>query len=584
MRITNAAPAAERKKWTVLYYFDGKNNLSPMAKHSFNSIDKVGSDDNVNLVAQVGLMKQDVLRGLVKQGEGTDKYENLGNIDMGSHKSVQEFLEWGIKNYPAERYAVVLWNHGAGFKGVLTDDEHNSIVTNKQLAEALENAQKNTGARINVVNFNACLMNQAEVGYELRNSADFMVGSEEVEAGLRIPIPGLFGTTPQHKVAEDIKAANGDLTGEDVAKLFVYEADKQFGKSLFTPTQSAIALAKMGPVRDAAETLAGALLGEIQKDPSLIDVLRKDIKSAQNYAKIDAHIEPYCDYRDLGDFSKIVARDERFTNPAVKEAAQALQSALAEAIVAETHATVSGMVGSSMAGSTGMSAYIPVDYGFDRQGTSPVDGVPVGGTHGYEKTSFGANSNWEQMLKTIAKDDDLMGRYPKLSRKMMSFGQIARFYGYEFALDAATGATAVSGWNWWPLMGFPYMLPIPGVLAAGAGAVGAAMRTKSGIEKLSQSITRTDFKQSTRVELAVDGAIDTAIGLGTAVTTAALLTGTMNPALQVVAQGTLALALGRTATKLGMAGYRVYQEQNKSVEQKLIDANSERYQPALKTD
>lgn len=576
------AQQPKKAKWTVLYYFDGKNNLSSMAKHSFNSIDKVGSDENVNLVAELGLMKQDVVRGLVNPGAGTANFENLGDVDMGSAQHLEEFLEWGMKEYPAEHYAVVLWNHGAGFKGILTDDEHQSIVTTQQLADTLESVGRKMNSKIEVVNFNACLMNQAEVAYEIRNGADYAVGSQEVEAGLRIPLPGVFGTTPQHTVAENLKAVNGDLTGEELAKLFVYEAGNQFGKSVFTPTQSAIKLDEMSAVRDAGEELAGALLGELQKDPSLVDTLRKTIRKSQNYAKIDAHIEPYCDYRDLGDFAKNVAKNDKLATPAVKAAAEKLEGALAKAIVAETHSTVSGMVGASMEGSTGMSAYIPVDYGFDRAGKSPVDGVPVGGTHGYEKTEWAQGSNWESMLKTIAKDDDLLGRYPKISRRMMSFGQLSRIYGYEFALDAAMGATSVSALHFWPLMSFPYILPIPGVVAAAAGVVGAGLRAKSGVSKLAEAVQRTDSKPSARATLAVDGAIDLAIGAGVGVTTAAMLTGTMNPALATVAQGTMALALGRIAVKVGAAAYNHFQEKDKSVADKLQEANSDAFKPNLK--
>ncbi len=581
---TGATKPQQKKALTVLYFIDGKNNLSSMAKHSFNSLDKVGSDDNVNVVAELGLMKEDVVRGLVTKGASTSSFENRGNVDMGSPQSVQDFVEWGMRTYPAEKTVLVLWNHGAGFKGILTDDEAGSICQNKDLAAALERAQQNTGQKLDVINFNACLMNQAEVAFEYRNVAKYMVGSEEVEAGLRIPIPGLFGTTPQHKVIEDCQQAfnNGrDLSAQEIAQLFVYESKHQFGTSLFTPTQSAVDLSHAEGIRNACEDFAGKVLNAFGQDPSLVDVLRKDIKQAQHYANIEAHIEPYVDYRDLGDFAKVVARDERF--PAdVRQAAENIKQQLGNAVVAEHHSVTNGMVGRSMEGSTGLSAYLPTDYGFDREGKSPVEGVPVGGTHGYENTSWAGgsnNSNWEKMLKSIAKDDDLMGRYPKVSRSMMSFGQISRFYGYEFALNAATGATAVAGLSWYPLMSFPYLLPIPGVVAVAAGAVGAALRTHSGVSKIAEGIRRDDSPAANRRHLIVDGAIDTAIGVGTAITCGALLTGTMNPALQVVSQGVLALAVGRMAVNTGKALINNHQNRTRTVDEKLAAAAT--YKPAL---
>lgn len=578
------AQAKSKKALTVLYYIDGKNNLSSMAKHSFNSLDQVGSDDNVNVVAELGLMKKDVVRGLVTKGASTNSFETLGSVDMGKAQSVAEFVEWGMKEYPAEKTVLVLWNHGAGFKGICSDDEAGSIIQNKDLAAALEQTQNRTGQKLDVINFNACLMSGAEIAYEYRNVAKYMVGSQEVEAGLRIPIPGLFGTTPQHKVVMDAQEAfksGRDLSAEELSQLFVYESKHQFGTSLFTPTQSAIDLSQAESVKNTCDDFAGKMLQALDADPKLVDTLRKDVKKAQHYANIEAHIEPYVDYRDLGDVAKVIAKNEAY--PAdVRAAAENIKQALGNAVVCEHHSITNGMVGRSMEGSTGLHVYFPTDYGFDRAGKSPVEGLPVGGTHGYESTSWAGganNSNWEKMLKKISKDDDLLGRYPKLARSAMSFGQISRFYGYQYAMDAAAGATAAAGLNWFPLMSFPYMFPVPGVIACAAGAVGAALRTHSGVSKIAEGIRRDDSPAANRRHLIVDGAVDTAIGVGSLVTCGAMLTGTMNPGLQVVAQGVLALAVGRMAYNGGKALMNMHENKNRTVDEKLAAAAN--YKPSL---
>jgi hypothetical protein len=40
-------------------------------------------------------------------------YQN-DSLDMGDAKSLREFVDWGVQNFPADRYALVLWNHGSG--------------------------------------------------------------------------------------------------------------------------------------------------------------------------------------------------------------------------------------------------------------------------------------------------------------------------------------------------------------------------------------------------------------------------------------------------------------------------------------
>lgn len=513
-----AAAAQPQKKWTILYYFDGKNNLAPMAEHSFNSLDEVGSDDNVNLVAQYAMPGKSVLQGLIERGGGTDILEDVGQRDMGSADNVKKFVEWGMKNYPADHYALVMWDHGAGFEGSMVDEETNHIITNNDLAKALENVAKETGKKIDVINWNACLMQQAETGYELRNAASYMVGSEEVEAGLRIPIPGLFGTTPQHEVARDVKEAvkiRGDVTPEEMAKLFVFEAKNQFAGSMFTPTQSAIDLSKMGDVAKKMDALAGALLDTIKADPSQIDRIRGDVKKAQHFLAADMYIEPYVDYRDVGDFARVLVKDGKLNavNPKIGEAAKDVMAAVQQAVIAEQHAPISSFGGRSLEGATGMSVYLPRDYGYDKTGSSSIDGIPQGGTHGHENTSFAKDTRWGDLLKAISKDDDWMGKMPG-QRALMTFGQISAFYGYQYAYQAVQGIGAT--WNLFPLMGAPYFVPLPGFVACGIGAIGGALKIDKGIDKMAEGIRRdNDSPTSHRVELGLQGAADTAIGVGT---------------------------------------------------------------------
>ena len=576
MSLPIGASAAEPKKWTILYYFDGKNNLAPMAQHSYNSIDKVGSDENVNLVAQLGMPKKSVLQGLIQQGKGSQQLADVGQKDMGSAENLKQFVEWGMKNYPAEHYALVMWDHGAGFKGSMVDDETNHIIGNHDLAAALEDVYKETGKKLDVLNWNACLMQQAEVGYELRNAASYMVGSQEVEAGMRLPIPGVFGTTPQHAVAKDVQEAvksKGDLTPEEMAKLFVFEAKNQFGGQMFTPTQSAIDLSKMEAVKTSMDTLAGALLDAIKADPSMLDRVRSDIKGAQRMIAADMHLEPYVDYRDLGDFARVLVKDDKLNavNPKIGEAAKDVMAAVQDAVIAEQHAPISGFGGKSLEGATGMSAYIPRDYGHDKVGTSHIDGLPNGGTHGYEHTSMAKETRWETLLKTVSKDDDLMGKMPG-QRALMNFGQIANYYGYEYAYNAIKGATSAKGFNWWPLTGFPYMMPIPGVLAAGAGAVANVLRIKKGVDKMHDGITREDSPKANRIELGVQGALDTIVGAGSVAVCGAMIGGVMSPALMPVAVGVVALGAGRLAFSVGRSLLRKHNADKLTVDEKLAAA------------
>lgn len=44
-----------------------------------------------------------------------DVLMKLGETNTGDPKVLADFLDWGLKNYPAKRTMAVLWNHGSGW-------------------------------------------------------------------------------------------------------------------------------------------------------------------------------------------------------------------------------------------------------------------------------------------------------------------------------------------------------------------------------------------------------------------------------------------------------------------------------------
>jgi clostripain len=565
------------KEWTVLFYFDGKNNLAPMAKTSFKSVQKVGSDENVSLVAQLAIGKNDVQRGEMNNVEGSKELfpggENIGQVNMGDPDSLKQFVEWGMKKYPAKHYALVLWDHGAGFKGSMTDDETKKLINNIQLAQALHDVETDTGHKMDLLNFNACLMGQAEVAYELRDGARYMVGSEEVEAGMRIPIPKLFGTTPQHKVMTDLKEGikeRGHVEADELAKLYVFESKNQFGQTMFTPTQSAFDLSKMADVKNGADTVAKLLLDEIKKDPQAADIIRKDIKHTQRFLNFDMYAKPYVDYRDLGDFAKTMMAEKRFADTGIPDAAKTLLEAVNNAIIAEEHASES-FGGRVMEGATGMSTYLPTNYGFDPHGHSSLDGVPAGGTHGYENMSYAKDTHWDELLQAVSVDNDwkadLAVKHPKINKALETALPIAQYEGYQQAwATVVNGATKPVG-GMIPLMSFPYFVPLPGVVAGGVGILGGALKTEKAAEKIYAGATK-DYAPGKNAKTIINGVLDAVVGVGSMVTCGALLAGVGSvafPAGVVV----LALGLGRSLISLGAGILKSHKAGAMSIEEKI---------------
>ena len=580
--IANKISPLDKKKWTVLFYVDGENNLAPMAMHSFTGLKKTGSDDNVNLVALLTVKGVVAQRGLVEKEEAPQgvkarakfnlshpifpgsekvhtipgqpskpgrvrnedgKWEVIARPDMGSYKTLQNFMEWGMEKYPAEHYALVLWDHGAGFLGSMSDENTGHLIKNQELAQVLGNIRDKHGKKIDMVDFNACLMGQAEVAYQLKDGADYLVASEETEAGLLIPIPGVYGTTPQHKVMTDLKNGiqeKGDITGEELAKLYVYETKNQLLTKTFTPTQSAVDLSQMDKLADSADQLAGALLEKMEKDPKALKQIRKEIKRTQAFLALDVYADPYNDYRDLADFAQNIAKNKYLAgDKAIQEAAENLSKTTKSAVIAEYHVAES-QHGKLLAGSNGLSAYIPRDYGYQRSNLSS-SAIQFSPNRGYDKLAFAQDTKWEKLLKKVAEDkafynllqnagaskeqinsvDKGIAKIKKNGVKPLPWAYIN---GYWMAKDFIQQGEKIMSQPIFMGMGKGILSTIGNSFFAGLGLVGGAIRTVKGVNKFKQGVTN-HFPAKTRAEVLARAAADTAIGIGTVIFTGALLTG-----------------------------------------------------------
>ena len=190
-----------QKEWTIMVFINGKNDLEPYALKDMNEMEMVGSTDKLNIVTQTGRIDgydssdgdwKGVRRYYIEKDADTGKVNStlaadLGSVDMGDWRSLAEFGRWAKAAYPAKKYMLIVWNHGSGWeksgkrrvtKGISYDEETNNHITTPQLGAALAAMGK-----VDVYGSDACLMQMAEVVYEIKDSADYIVGSEETEPG-----------------------------------------------------------------------------------------------------------------------------------------------------------------------------------------------------------------------------------------------------------------------------------------------------------------------------------------------------------------------------------------------------------------
>ncbi len=244
------------KKWTVLVYLASDNDLAQNGfdVNDLKEMEAVGSNNDLNIVVQYdGWSYGDSERLYIKPGKSV-ALEHLGEVDMSLGSTLEEFVKWGLTNFPAEHTMLVLWNHGGGVwprsvsggaqaqaqaqaqaakvggkdsggallpQGIGWDDGGVpggggtwDCLTTDELRIALEGAYEAVpGKKINIIDFDACLMQMYEVCLELDGLTDYIVGSEEVTPGPGNPYDAILG----------LLAADPDMTAEAYASAIVDE-------------------------------------------------------------------------------------------------------------------------------------------------------------------------------------------------------------------------------------------------------------------------------------------------------------------------------------------------------------------------
>jgi len=271
----------EQANWTVLVYVMGDNDLEPFAVGDIFEMAEAGSNEHLNIVTLIDRHPgyADDEMGPLGNFEGTQLIHvgedeilqsvDLGEVNTGSADKLAEFVAGGIQQFPADRYALIIWDHGAGWPGMGPDEtDGEDILTLPEMGEGITKGLDAAGVdRLDLIGFDACLMGTFEVAHAMRDLADVMVASEELEPGHGWD----FSSLEVLRSGDDVSAAQLATTIVDT-----YEAHaKDFGTALKI-TLSAVdltkldeldaALRELGDVMELADSAALAALGAARQD------------------------------------------------------------------------------------------------------------------------------------------------------------------------------------------------------------------------------------------------------------------------------------------------------------------------------
>ena len=120
---------------------------------------------------------------LLKNGDFYRVAATKEAANMGYGSTLADFLTYSYKNYPAENYSLIFWNHGGGpIYGYGLDEQFNDRLYLHELEWAMKNSPfKNK--KLEFVGFDACLMGTLETAQAFEPYANYFIASEELEPG-----------------------------------------------------------------------------------------------------------------------------------------------------------------------------------------------------------------------------------------------------------------------------------------------------------------------------------------------------------------------------------------------------------------
>lgn len=240
------------REWTILVYIAGDNDLETFAVRDLNEMESIELPAEINVIVQIDRIPgydtsngdwTDTRRYLVNHDTNPNLIsstllENLGELNMGDPVTLTDFLLYGIENYEANNYAVILWDHGGGIAGACWDESSsNDFLNLEEIESSLQTIRSGQDLKIDILGFDACLMATFEVAYQYQDYANILVASEDIEPG---------DGWPYDLIMRDL-ANNPLMTPEELATSITSNYGRFYeNNGQYSTTLSAISLSKFG--------------------------------------------------------------------------------------------------------------------------------------------------------------------------------------------------------------------------------------------------------------------------------------------------------------------------------------------------
>ena len=294
---------ASAKSATVMVYMCGSDLESGYGAASADVEEMLEADlgDDVNVVLETGGASEWSFspeadpstrqRWVLEDGEAS-LVQDAGEDTMLDEDEVTDFCSWAAKEYPADRYILIFWDHGGGTIGGFGYDENYPDASALTLSQ-LRNAIKASGVAFDMVGFDACLMATVECAWAMEPVADYLVASEQTEPG-----DGWSWTGFLNQLGSDPSTATTDLGKTIIDDFSAHYAET--GEE--DTTLSLIDLREISRVYERLSTFLDEAADSIEADNALFTTMSGARSRAKSYAEDSVDQVDLVDMVDRSDF------------------------------------------------------------------------------------------------------------------------------------------------------------------------------------------------------------------------------------------------------------------------------------------
>ena len=409
--------AKQPADWTFLVYMDASEEdgyLSKWGLKNLNDMAAVGSNEYVNIVAQLHThenisWRYHIEKGIIKQCESMQ-------LAGDCVQEVTDSMRWAVTNYPAQNYALILWDHGFGIldpkpadtsnesilqsgfswaaepdlypeectsgacpvksfsmplRGLLFHGPTRTYMTNEKMVNTLKIIKEDIldGKKLEIFGADVCKMAMLEVGYQIKEYANVLIGSQNCELADGWNYDGFLKA-----------ASEKPLSSYELSKIIVdsyHYLEPKAAQKVYT--LSAIDLTTLDPVIENLETIITLCNACALHNPLNFKNLVYDVR----HRCVNICHAPY--YTDLHSFYEELAKELEtqtvMTIPTEKK--EALLQALTLGKQLVHNAVIANCVGENIPRAQGISIYFPYQH---------VDSS-------YKKTIFAQETSWMKFLE-----------------------------------------------------------------------------------------------------------------------------------------------------------------------------------------